>query len=298
MKIQIKAKDFLDKEKLEKELDKKLKKPLAALMEGKVEVLPFCYEVDYFEDGKGFVSIGETKEVYKLFKTKRVKGQGTDEDGKPMKIDKKKVAYGTVSMTEDNELQFYVMGGIMKPLEAKKVIRSIGILKKKIGDRFQIVKGLVEEQEEDGMEESTQEDGIDPKLMARQIIKYCKSFIATEWSELQNNKAPRTIINAYKKGRALLEKLNAWYNENVDNTELDIEIAAIKSYIDKFNPLIQKIKALADKLRLDTDGDDEPVKLESIAIDIENKVGELLSKFKDEIDAVDGLRAALESISK
>ena len=186
----------------------------------------------------------------------------------------------------------------MKPLEAKKVIRSIGILKKKIGDRFQIVKGLVEEQEEDGMEESTQEDGIDPKLMARQIIKYCKSFIATEWSELQNNKAPRTIINAYKKGRALLEKLNAWYNENVDNTELDIEIAAIKSYIDKFNPLIQKIKALADKLRLDTDGDDEPVKLESIAIDIENKVGELLSKFKDEIDAVDGLRAALESISK
>ena len=298
MKIQIKAKDFLDKEKLEKELDKKLKKPLAALMEGKAEVLPFCYEVDYFEDGKGFISIGETKEVYKLFKTKRVKGQGTDEDGKPMKIDKKKVAYGTVSMTEDNELQFYVMGGIMKPLEAKKVIRSIGILKKKIGDRFQIVKGLVEEQEEDGMEESTQEDGIDPKLMARQIIKYCKSFIATEWSELQNNKAPRTIINAYKKGRALLEKLNAWYNENVDNSELDIEIAAIKSYIDKFNPLIQKIKALADKLRLDTDGDDEPVKLESIAIDIENKVSELLNKFKDEIDAVDGLRAALESISK
>ena len=167
MKIQIKAKDFLDKEKLEKELDKKLKKPLAALMEGKVEVLPFCYEVDYFEDGKGFVSIGETKEVYKLFKTKRVKGQGTDEDGKPMKIDKKKVAYGTVSMTEDNELQFYVMGGIMKPLEAKKVIRSIGILKKKIGDRFQIVKGLVEEQEEAKNEEGA--DAEDEAELAKLI---------------------------------------------------------------------------------------------------------------------------------
>merc|ERR1712072_860462 len=121
-----------------KSLSTLLKKPLMALLSGKVEKLPFCYEAEYFDDGSGFMSIGVAKEVDKMFKTKRSKGQGTEG-----KIDKKKVAYGVVKKNAEGMLEFCVLGGMMKPMQAKKVIKSIPILKKKVGDKFVIAKGEV-----------------------------------------------------------------------------------------------------------------------------------------------------------
>ena len=136
MKMNLKAKDFADKENLKKSLDTLLKKPLMALLSGKVEKLPFCYEVDYFGPDEGFISIGVAKEVDKMFKTKRCKGQGLEG-----KIDKKKVAYGVIKLNPEGGVEFCVLGGMMKQMQAKKVIKSINILKKKIGDKFIISKG-------------------------------------------------------------------------------------------------------------------------------------------------------------
>ena len=110
-----------------------------ALLSGKVEELPFCYEAEYFDDGSGFMSIGVAKEVDKMFKTKRSKGQGTEG-----KIDKKKVAYGVCRLSEEGFIEFCVVGGMMKPMEAKKCIKSIPILKKKVGDKYKISKGINE----------------------------------------------------------------------------------------------------------------------------------------------------------
>ena len=154
MKMNLKAKDFAKKEELQKSLSTLLKKPLMALLSGKVDKLPFCYEAEYFDDGSGFMSIGVAKEVDKLFKTKRSKGQGQGDEGK---IDKKKVAFGVCRLSPEGSIEFCVLGGLMKPMEAKKCIKSIPILKKKVGDKYIISKGEAEiVNEEAGAEEEGQ----------------------------------------------------------------------------------------------------------------------------------------------
>ena len=151
--MNLKAKDFAKKEALQKSLSTLLKKPLMALLSGKVEKLPFCYEAEYFDDGSGFMSIGVAKEVDKMFKTKRSKGQGTEG-----KINKKKVAYGVCKLAEDGSVEFCVIGGMMKPMEAKKCIKSIPILKKKIGDKYIISKGEISVDDNESEEASNEED--------------------------------------------------------------------------------------------------------------------------------------------
>lgn len=174
MKIGIKKKDFLDKGSLQGMLETKLKKPVNALKTGKIDSLPFCYEVDLFDDGSGFLCIGEAKEIQQLYKTKRVKGQGQDEQGKLVKIDKKKVAYGTVRLNDEGTFEFCVIGGLMKPKDVKAVIKSIGILKKTIGENFIITKGLPQDKP---VEPTTKpqketppssEENTDPNKTARQ----------------------------------------------------------------------------------------------------------------------------------
>jgi hypothetical protein len=171
MKMNLKAKDFAKKDELKKSLSTLLKKPLQALMAGKVEKLPFCYEVDYFGSDEGFISIGVAKEIDKMFKTKRSKGQGTEG-----KIDKKKVAYGVVKKNAEGILEFCVLGGMMKPMQAKKVIKSIPILKKKVGDKFVIAKGEVvventEEKTEEKAESTTDNKPAGKKLTPEQKEK-------------------------------------------------------------------------------------------------------------------------------
>lgn len=143
MKINIKAKDFLDKESLQKTLSTKLKKPLQHLENTPGTKLPFCYEIDYFGSGEGFLSIGETKDVQRIYKTQRCKGKG--EEGK---IDKKKVAIGEVVINAQGVYEFYVQQGTMKKMQAKQVIKSIALLKKKIKDNFVILGGEVNTNEQ------------------------------------------------------------------------------------------------------------------------------------------------------
>lgn len=150
MKIGINKKIFLDKPTLQKQLNTKLKKPVQALATKKVDTLPFCYEVNFFDDGSGFLCIGESKELQKIFKTERSKGNGgKGEDGKTQKIDKKNVGYGVVSLNEAGEFVFQLKGGFMKMKDAKKIINSITCLKQTIGQNFQIMKGELQEEATD-----------------------------------------------------------------------------------------------------------------------------------------------------
>ncbi len=149
MKINIKLKDFLDKVTLQKNLDTRLKKPVQFLAKQAGTPLPFCYEAEYFEDGSGFMSIGVAKELTAHFKKQRTKGQGKDESGKLVKIDKKKVAYGQVTLNEEGVYEFLVEGGMMKKPQVKATIKSVGFLKKNIGDKFAILTKAVEETAEE-----------------------------------------------------------------------------------------------------------------------------------------------------
>ena len=303
MKIQIKAKDFADKETLEKNLSTKLKKPLMALLNKKVPSLPFCYEVDYFCVGVGFISIGVTKEVYKLYKTKRSKGQGTEG-----KIDKKKVAYGNVSINDEGQVEFCVLGGIMKQMQAKKVIKSIPILKKKIGDNFVIIKGEVPVNEEI---ESDTDDSIanaeisnkpNPsditsiKKEASQIVAAFKGFIGTEWAEVQkNSKSAKNILVADKKGRAVAAEFNKWLENNKNNADLSKEINIISSHSTKLNGLLDQIKATVAKIKK-SKGDISIKELDNIFVDLSGIITDLLSSFGSEIESIEGLKETLEAI--
>jgi hypothetical protein len=150
LKFAAKAKDFEDKEKLKKDLDTLLKKPLKSLLDPKVkEKFNFCYEVDYFGPGEGFMSIGKALEIDKIYKTKRSKGQGSEG-----KIDKKKVAYGECWLNDEGIVEFNPIGGLLKFPQLKIVIKSIKILKMKIGVKFAIVKGAPIENEDSSAEEN------------------------------------------------------------------------------------------------------------------------------------------------
>jgi hypothetical protein len=68
------------------------------------------------------------------------------------------------------------LGGMMKPMQAKKVIKSIPILKKKVGDKFVIAKGEVvventEEKIEDKAESTTDNKPAGKKLTPEQKEK-------------------------------------------------------------------------------------------------------------------------------
>ena len=230
MKMNLKAKDFADKANLEKTLSTRLKKPLLAVLKKDVEKLPFCYEADYFDGGGGFMSIGVAKEINKMYKTKRSKGQGVDEKGKAVKIDKKKVAFGHVSVNDDGEFEFCVMGGIMKMAEAKKVIKSIPILKKNIGDNFVITKGEAKAEEggteEDASEEETSEneedDGAVEEAKTVQELAEDYKVILAEYKEVKKAEHDTKLV------KQLLKELMAW---ELSFQELD---EASQAKLDKF----------------------------------------------------------------
>ncbi len=137
LKFAAKAKDFENKEQLKKNLDTLLKKPLKALLDPAVnEKFAFCYEVDYFSPGEGFMSIGKSIEIQKMYKTKRSKGQGHEG-----KVDKKKVAFGECWLNDAGVVAFNPLGGKIKQMQLKSVIKSIKLLKMKIGVNFEIVQG-------------------------------------------------------------------------------------------------------------------------------------------------------------
>jgi hypothetical protein len=216
MKMNLKAKDFADKTNLEKSLSTLLKKPLMAVLKKDVEKLPFCYEVDYFGEGRGFMSIGVAKEVNKMFKTKRSKGQ----DG----ADKKKVAFGHVSINDDGEFEFCVVGGKMKETDAKKVIKSIAILKKNIGDNFIITSGEAKVKNEAAaeVEEEVEEEEVEEEVKGAKELANDYKIMLAEYKEVQKAEHDTKLV------KQLYKELLSW---ELSFQELDAETQA---KLDKF----------------------------------------------------------------
>lgn len=154
MKNGLNKKIFNNKVLLQKNLPKYLKKTTLALASKKVSSLPFYYEVGHFEDGAAFITIGQAKEVHKIFKTERVKGNGgKDEQGKVIKINKKLVAYGDLCLNEEGVYEFQIQAGFIKKQQLKACINSITVLKQTIGQNFVITKGGVPVKEEESSDE-------------------------------------------------------------------------------------------------------------------------------------------------
>jgi hypothetical protein len=311
MKINIKKKDFEDKAILEKTLGTLLKKPVSALIKKTVEKLPFCYEVDYFSEGNGFISIGVAKEVDKLFKTKRAKGQGVDENGKSMKIDKKKVAFGNVSINAQGQVEFCVLGGMMKEMQAKKVIKSISILKKMIGDNFVIVKGEAPAPNEDTDTEDSgaaappgaaaPADSAQLQATIKKIIGAYKDFAKVDVANIKKDKSAKTFMAAWTKGSSVAKQLAEWIKEADGNADTEIELAmatkaqqTVQSVLNKLKPAIDKIKGAQSAQGAESKKSN--VNLDTISSDISNKIQELLSGFGPEIDSIPGLKGLLSTI--
>lgn len=269
-----------------------------ALLSGKVEKLPFCYEVDYFGPDEGFMSIGVAKEVDKMFKTKRCKGQGAEG-----KIDKKKVAYGVVKLNPEGGVEFCVLGGMMKPMQAKKVIKSINLLKKKIGDKFIISKGetIAEETiETEETDPTTAEDIVDAGAA---VVDEIKNLIKTIGSAIKDSISSNVVPNVKSKKvsdkdmvvcvdlKAEIEKLKNLY----DSAEEKVKTAVSKHVekIKSFEPQLDKIKAAIEKMlkagtqqpdKTETDDADAKAKAEQEAFN--KKMDEYLNQFKKEMSDI------------
>ncbi len=240
MKINIKLKDFLDKVTLQKNLDTRLKKPVQFLAKNIDTPLPFCYEAEYFEDGSGFMSIGVSKELMAHFKKQRTKGQGKDEEGKIIKIDKKKVAYGQVTLKEEGVYEFLVEGGMMKKPQVKATIKSIGFLKKNIGDKFAILTKAVEE----NVEEVPQEEAAPTTNAATSETTATEEpTTATDTADTATDEA------AAAKKRGLRGKKRDKIASNMDSLGGAVGRAPadkVKASIAKYQAVLAEVKAEAN----------------------------------------------------
>ena len=259
MKINIKAKDLADLVALQKVLDNKLKKPVNALLSG--VALPFCYEVALFPDGGGFLCIGETKEIQNIWKKQRSKGQYKKPDGTIEKVDKKKVAYGTVQLNADGVFEFVVEGGTMKRAQAKIVIKSITILKKNIGDNFVILNQAPELVEEDlaTQDEAPVTDDSDPTeateslteeelkaLKKKQVIRQAKRKKVEEGIGKLHEAAG--IADA-EKIRANITKYKEWLDELVAEAEEDgVVTKKERKEINETKGMIEQLEQILNRL--------------------------------------------------
>lgn len=283
IKININLKKFANKLDLQSKLDTLLKKPLQALGKQVGASLPFCYEAEYFEDGSGFISIGVAKPLLAHFKKQRVKGQGKDEQGKMIKIDKKKVAYGQITLNEEGIYEFLVEGGIMRKPQLKAAIRSIGLLKKIIGDKFVILdKAVVEEAT---VEEKTGAETTNNTATTEDApVEETSGETSTEEATQQDTAAPTTKAMHLKK----LQKMA----DNLPKLERAVGVAdanKVNTNIEKYQSTIADIK----KEALANDG----------AIDAEEQalIDELettLQAMKERLERLGGRKAVLVGKAK
>ncbi|MGH1337563.1 MAG: VCBS domain-containing protein [Aureispira sp.] len=203
MKNGLNKKIFADKTLLQKNLVKHLKKTTLALANKKVNELPFYYEAAHFEDGAPFITIGVAKDIHRIFKMERVKGNGgKDEKGKIIKINKKLVAFGNLTLNQQGQYEFQIEQGFLKQQQLKASINSITILKQTIGQNFVITKGgmPVESAEENTKQETLEETSARPEASTKK-----ETFNSTpEWIA-EKAKMKTTLL----KMKGNLEQLSA-----------------------------------------------------------------------------------------
>lgn len=236
MKTNIKLKDFLDKENLQKTLETKVKKAVMALSKNQGTPLPFQYEYGYFDDGSSFLSVGVAKELYNTFKKQRSKGQGKDKDGKPVKVDKKKVAYGQITLNEDGVYDFLVEGGLLKKMQLKQAIKDWGIYKKQIGGNFAILDKAPVPTTEETSEAPTEEETPD-----------------TTGEEPTTDPENTTNTSNDPKKRALRDKKQQKIKEGADK----IGQALGRTDADKIKASITKLQQALEKLEQEAMADGE-----------------------------------------
>lgn len=311
MKFQVKLKELLQKaEEVEKTLVAKLKKPINHIIKTPGEKLPFCYEFDFFGEGRHFLSIGVAKEIDKHFKQKRVKGQGLDKDMKPTKIDKKKVAYGNVRVNDEGIFEFCVLGGFMKPMEAKQVMKSNTLLKNKIGDKYVIIKGEVAttENEETTAEEnapkgeetandqsSTPETGgtapIDGKQIATDFSKIDAAYKKIAQASSNADKA-KSAFAVYKNIQTFRPQLEAYAEQaSGKNKEQAAKmLQVINNYYNKLEPLASKIDQKQSEKSVSA--------MEDLFGNIGSAIDDLLQSAGIDIANIPGLKEAMEGVRK
>ncbi len=299
MKCPINQKDFRDKEKLGKLLNTALKKPLNYLNKNNGERLPFYYEYGYISDKESFLSIGIAKEIHKIYK-KRVKGSENGE-----KIDKKKVAFGEVFIDEFGMYNFIVRAGMMKPMEAKKAIKSINFLKKNIGDSFEILKGdPISDEEMDAMENmeatddsdsdsdmsSTASSSSDVTALAKKVMAAYAAFRATELAAFAKQKNSETIKAVLTKGKAISKKMDEVLGQSTD--DLQDDLLSLEGAKSKLDDTLGKIEAAVKSAQDKKSNVDLGVKVDSI-----REMLDFIKSHPELTDIDEDIAAAFEAVS-
>ncbi len=247
-----------------------------------------------------------------------MKGQGLDENMKPTKIDKKKVAYGKVRVNDEGIFEFCVMGGVMKIMEAKQVMKSNTLLKNKIGDKYVIIKGEGSAPEETGDEmgdkttdqetetPTTRGDGMSPEENTSTTEEQAPvdgKEIAAEFSKIDaaykkiagassNQERLKLALIVYKNIQTFRPKLEAYVEQASGKNQEQAKkmLQVIDSYYTKLEPIASQI---------DEKQSQKSVKnMEDIYTNIGSAIDDLLQNAGVDIDTIPGLKEVKESIRK
>lgn len=316
MKFQLKLKKLTQKpDDAETIMSAQLKKAIKWLKANPNTPVPFCYGVDFFGEGRPLLTLCEAKEIDKHFKQKRVKGQGFDENGKVIKVDKKKSACGTV-MVKDDIFEFCYSHGLMKTMEVKNVFKAIPIVKKEIGQDYTIIKGEMasgedaEEVSDETTETSTGDNTTDTPTNESSSAPSEESSsapvdgqaIGAEFTQIQNGykqieslkgaEKAKMILTVYKKLELFMPKLAEYTAQATGKAQEQANqmTSLAQNYYNK-------LKGVASQLD-QRQSEKSTQQMEALYATIGDTIGKLLSNGEDQLQSIDGLLDALKSLSK
>lgn len=293
MKFAMTSKELKNKEVVAAKMEKSLKKTIQFLEENKGTRLPFYYQFGYISEQESFISIGEAKEVHKEWKT-RLKGKGHEGA-----IDKKTVAAGEVYVDEETGVfKFVVKAGLMKPAQVKIAFKSVGAIKKKIKQNYEIITSEAPVVEEEGSSTldnaknavETVKDAAENVMenitaSAEELVAAVQEFKKNEWETFKGKKDGANGQAVLAKGKVLSQQLEAILSKE-DNKKA----VQAKKFVDA---KVEQVEGALSKAK----GKKAAGSLDKVATDIHSAIEDLLSNFGEEVDGIgDTLKATLDKL--
>ncbi len=297
MKFAMTSKELKNKEVVATKMEKSLKKTIQFLEDNKGTRLPFYYQFGYISEQESFISIGEAKEVHKEWKA-RLKGKGHEGT-----IDKKTVAAGEVYVDEKTGVfKFVVKAGLMKRAQVRIAFRSVGAIKKKIKENYEIVTSEAPVVEEEGSSTldnvknvvegavETVKDAAENVMeniaaSAEELVAAVQEFKKNEWETFKSKKDGANGQAVLAKGKVLSQQLEALLAK-----EENKKAVQAKKFVDA---KVGQVEGALSKAK----GKKAAGSLDKVATDIHSAIEDLLSNFGEEVDGIgDTLKATLDKL--
>ena len=142
---------------------------------------------------------------------------------------------------------------------------------------------------DDTLEEETELSTLGDLKSAFQEAKKIYDQVA----KVDSSKKPKVILSAWNKIEELMPQLETF----ISSSDKDKQVEAAKKINEAAKTIQSKLQPHIDKIRA-KQGEKSNSNLDTLTSGISNKAAQLLSKYKDQIESIEGLAEKLQNISQ